>query len=144
MGLGTSNIWSSNWLVAAIYCVFFTLLAAFPLRNSLHSAESALLTQAMSWTNKTPSNDLAIISIDQKSLDNVGPWPWQRSVLAQVIELLADNGARAIATTVRLDTPKTNSGDTTWSKSGIVCNPAMATNTACDSPRITWTRRWPS
>jgi len=110
MGLGTSNIWSSNWLVAAIYCVFFTLLAAFPLRNSLHSAESALLTQAMSWTNKTPSNDLAIISIDQKSLDNVGPWPWQRSVLAQVIELLADNGARAIATTVRLDTTQNELG----------------------------------
>ena len=99
MGLGTSNIWSSNWLIAAAYCVLFTLLAAFPFHNSLQNAESDLLTQAMNWTSKTPSGELAIISIDQKSLDNVGPWPWQRSVLAQVIARLADSGARAHAST---------------------------------------------
>jgi CHASE2 domain-containing sensor protein/predicted Ser/Thr protein kinase len=110
MGLGKSNIWSSNWLIAAVYCVLFTLLAAFPLRDSLQDAESDLLTQAMNWTSKTPSSDLAIISIDQKSLDNVGPWPWQRSILAQVIGLLADSGARAIATTVRLDAPQNELG----------------------------------
>lgn len=110
MGLGSSNIWSSNWLVAAVYCIGFSLLAAFPFRHSLQNAESDLLTQAMSWTSKMPSNELAIVAIDQKSLDNVGPWPWQRSVLAQVIAQLADNGARAIATTVRLDSPQNELG----------------------------------
>lgn len=110
MGLGTSNIWRSDWLVAAVYCILFSLLAAFPFRNSLQSTESDLLTQAMSWTSKLPSNEVAIVAIDQKSLDNVGPWPWQRSVLAQVIGQLADSGARAIATTVRLDAPQNELG----------------------------------
>ncbi len=110
MGQGTNGIWRSNWLVALVYSCVFTLLAAFFYQNALQNAESNLLTRAMKWSIQTPSSEIAIIAIDRKSLDNVGDWPWQRNVFAQVINQLATSGARSIATTIRLDSPQNELG----------------------------------
>lgn len=43
-----------------------------------------------------PSNDLAIVAIDEKSLSEIGPWPWPRSVHASLIENLTAAGADRI------------------------------------------------
>ncbi|MCW8844427.1 MAG: serine/threonine-protein kinase [Gammaproteobacteria bacterium] len=110
MGLGTTAFWRSNWLVALVYSGVFTLLAVFPFASALQNAESGVLTHAMKWSVQTPSNDIAIIAIDRKSLENVGDWPWQRNVFAQLIDQLATSGARSIATTIRLDSPQNELG----------------------------------
>jgi CHASE2 domain-containing sensor protein/predicted Ser/Thr protein kinase len=110
MAHGTSGRWRFNWLAALLFSVIFSLLALLPFADTLENAESRLLTRAMGWSAQPPSPDIAIVAIDQKSLDNVGSWPWQRSVLAQVIDQLTAVGAREIATTVRLDTPQNELG----------------------------------
>lgn len=44
------------------------------------------------------SERVVIVEIDEASLDAVGPWPWQREVVAQLArELLERHGARAVA-----------------------------------------------
>ncbi|WP_223424654.1 CHASE2 domain-containing protein [Alcanivorax limicola] len=40
--------------------------------------------------------DLAIVAIDEKSLQQVGRWPWDRSVHARLVEQLNVYGARAV------------------------------------------------
>lgn len=40
---------------------------------------------------------VAIAAIDDKSLEAIGRWPWSRSVMAQLITLLKQGGAKAIA-----------------------------------------------
>lgn len=40
--------------------------------------------------------EIAIVAIDDKSLQEIGAWPWDRSVFAKVITQLSDAGARVI------------------------------------------------
>jgi eukaryotic-like serine/threonine-protein kinase len=42
-------------------------------------------------------NKIAIVNIDEKSLNQLGRWPWPRSLLADMIRILKSNGARLIA-----------------------------------------------
>ena len=39
---------------------------------------------------------IAIVNIDKKSLEQLGPWPWPRHLIADMISILKDNGAKII------------------------------------------------
>src|SRR5215470_9758441 len=43
-----------------------------------------------------PSLPLRIVDIDEESLKKIGQWPWPRTVLADLVRKVADNGAAAI------------------------------------------------
>lgn len=45
----------------------------------------------------TPSPYVVIIAIDDKSLEKLGRWPWSRSQLARLIDILSSKGAKVIA-----------------------------------------------
>ena len=44
----------------------------------------------------TPPKEVVIIGIDDKSLEKIGRWPWDRSKIAALIDLLKDKGAKVI------------------------------------------------
>jgi len=44
----------------------------------------------------TPPQEIAIVAIDDKSLEKVGRWPWERSKIAAVIDILKKMGAKVI------------------------------------------------
>ncbi len=44
-----------------------------------------------------PSPQVAIVSIDERSINELGRWPWSRRRLAQLVEKLADYGPIAVA-----------------------------------------------
>ena len=41
-------------------------------------------------------NRIAIVNIDDKSLKQLGPWPWPRRTIAEMITILKNNGAKVI------------------------------------------------
>ena len=43
-----------------------------------------------------PPDDLVIVAIDDRSLQQIGPWPWPRRVMATVLDRLASVSPRAI------------------------------------------------
>ena len=43
-----------------------------------------------------PGLPLRIVDIDEESLKRVGQWPWPRTVLAELVKKLTDNGAAAV------------------------------------------------
>ena len=43
-----------------------------------------------------PGLPLRIVDIDEESLKRIGQWPWPRTVLAELVKKLSDNGAAAI------------------------------------------------
>ena len=49
---------------------------------------------------QTPSDKVAVIAIDKRSIDNIGRWPWSREIHAKMIEGLADAKAKVIGYTV--------------------------------------------
>ena len=71
----------------------FGLLALFS--NSLHSLEQRL--GALGWTlssDETPEQRLTFIAIDEKSIAEVGAWPWPREQMARLTEALNDAGVQ--------------------------------------------------
>lgn len=50
------------------------------------------------WRGEIPTTgEVVIVAIDEKSLQELGQWPWPRVVMAQLIEGLSKAGARVIA-----------------------------------------------
>jgi len=58
-----------------------------------------------------PLKRSAIIAIDDKSIEELGPWPWPRHLLADIISQANKYGARIIALSVPLDTAQPRPSD---------------------------------
>jgi adenylate cyclase len=71
---GSVNLWSPTWL---------------------HALEERAGDWV--WRATASSSDerrLIIIDVDERSLSEIGPWPWPRATQAQLIQVLADAGVR--------------------------------------------------
>jgi len=55
-------------------------------------------------------NRIAIVNIDKKSLKHLGPWPWPRHIIAEMIAILKDNGARLIGLDLAFNENEQNRG----------------------------------
>lgn len=55
---------------------------------------------------------LTVVDIDEDALTEIGPWPWRRSQIADLVEtLLSHYGVRAVALDVVLPEPADAEGD---------------------------------
>ena len=54
---------------------------------------------------QTPNAPFALIAIDDSSVKQIGRWPWNRAVIAQMIEQVMQNGGRAIGFDVIFSEP---------------------------------------
>ncbi len=60
--------------------------------------ENVFLDFRFRLRGEEPANpDVVIIAIDERSLRDIGRWPWSRSIQARLVEALAAGGARVIA-----------------------------------------------
>jgi len=80
-------------LVALIFIFFsFNALSFFEsLERVIYGIEMRL-----DLPRNVGDNKIAIVNIDDKSLKQLGPWPWPRHVIAEMITILKNNGARFI------------------------------------------------
>ena len=44
----------------------------------------------------TPPDSIVILAIDDKSIERVGRWPWDRAKLARIVDLLRERGAKVV------------------------------------------------
>ena len=58
------------------------------------------------------SNDIAILEIDEASIEKYGQWPWKRDVLAGIIDNLRAHGAGVIVMPILLSENDRLGGDT--------------------------------
>ena len=49
---------------------------------------------------------IALVTIDEKSVDAIGRWPWRRSVMADLVDRLTESGVRAIGFDVVFSEPE--------------------------------------
>ncbi|MBN1831495.1 MAG: CHASE2 domain-containing protein [Deltaproteobacteria bacterium] len=81
-------------VLAAVVFIFFSFNSYRlfdPLERIIYSIEMRL----DSPTNLV-ENHIAIVNIDDKSIDQMGSWPWPRHRIAEMISILKDNGAKLI------------------------------------------------
>jgi HD-GYP domain-containing protein (c-di-GMP phosphodiesterase class II) len=54
-------------------------------------------TVVRSVSTRPPGNRVVIVDVDERSLADVGQWPWRRDVVGELVERLRDLGAATIA-----------------------------------------------
>lgn len=94
------KIWTSDWLTAALFSLVFIGLAYFAARPFFYGLETTAYDYGMRLSSAQPSDDIAIITIDEKSIRNIGRWPWSRGILASLLDKLHNVRAKVIASTV--------------------------------------------
>ena len=84
-------------LIAAIIALAFITLSfkSFPLFEGLERIIYSV-EMRLDLPGSVGENRIAIVNIDEKSLKQLGPWPWPRNLIAEMINILKANGAKLI------------------------------------------------
>jgi signal transduction histidine kinase len=92
----------ARWIWAAAATILATLLLASSIGRSMELPARDL---ALRLLPARPATHTVIITIDEKSIAQLGRWPWSRAVLAQLVDRAADAGARGVAIDILLAEP---------------------------------------
>lgn len=96
MGMKKLSFWKADWFLGLLVAVIMLIAARGDLIQSLERKAYDLGVKA---STRTPSDRIAVITIDEASIANIGRWPWSRDVHARMIDLLAGAKAKVIAPT---------------------------------------------
>ena len=66
--------------------------------------------------NVQPDNRVVIVAIDSKSVNEIGRWPWKRSVIASLLTGLKEYGAKVVALDIVFSEPSDSREDAVLSK----------------------------
>ena len=84
-----------NAAFAIVAATLFTMVLVFSLQDPLSSIEER--AGSLTWllvSDTTPEERIAIVSIDERSLAAVGPWPWSWEVIADLVDKINEAGAQ--------------------------------------------------
>ncbi len=99
--------WKTDEFVGMAVSVVFFLAAA---TGFLQSLELKAYDAAMAMATRLPSDRIAILAIDDQSIQNLGRWPWPRDIHAKLLDLLAKGHPKAIGHTVFFVEPQRDPG----------------------------------
>jgi len=87
----TNLLIGSLIVVICIYLSFMSFSPFEKLEKVIYEIEMRLDTPRNPGESK-----VAIVNIDDKSIKELGKWPWQRHIIAEMIKILKSNGAKLI------------------------------------------------
>ena len=102
---------TSHLIRALIITGVFTIFA-FSSLSFFETIETSLYGIGMrfSISPNMGAGKIAIVNIDEKSLEKLGPWPWPRSTIAEMIRILKKNGAKFIGLDILYSQKDSNQG----------------------------------
>ena len=103
-----SGFWKSDWFLGVVVVVVLGLFSR--MSDLIPSLERKAYDLGVRATSREPAKNIAIIAIDEESLDKIGRWPWSREVLAKMTDQLAAAKAKVIANTILLSEPQVDPG----------------------------------
>jgi eukaryotic-like serine/threonine-protein kinase len=88
---------TTDLIIAVLISLFFIFLSfkSFPLLEALERIIYSI-EMRLDMPRSVTENRIAIVNIDDKSLKHLGPWPWQRNLIAEMIRILKANRAKLI------------------------------------------------
>ncbi len=105
--MNKTAFWKKDWFIAlVISMVFLTISGSAP----IISLERAAYDWGLQSTSREPSEQIAVIAIDDESLANLGRWPWPRDLHAEMIDILSEAGAKVIGYTAFFFEPQRDPG----------------------------------
>ena len=92
-----NGFWTKDWFAGLLVTV--VVLAAFRV-GYLDSLELAVYDWGVRGSERTVSDRVAVVAIDDKSIQNLGRWPWPRDLHAEIYKTLSDAGPKVIGSTI--------------------------------------------
>ena len=89
------DFWKKDWFLGLVIVITF---AALYISTNLTQGVGAY-DLGLNASNAEPNKQVAVLTIDDKSLDNIGRWPWSRHIHAKAIAKLKAAGAKVIGHT---------------------------------------------
>ena len=104
--------WKSDWFVGLVISLVFVFLW---LAGSavLGSLERDAYDLGVRMSSADPGEKITVIAIDDRSIQNIGRWPWPRNIHAQMIDKLVAGGAKTIGNTIFYSEAQVDAG-LTW------------------------------
>ncbi len=96
--LKRKNFWRADWFVGVLVLLF--VIALHKSTHFVDGLENRLYDFGITQANKKPSDQIAIIAIDDQSIQNMGRWPWSRDVQAKLIEQISAGKPKAIINSI--------------------------------------------
>jgi len=102
-----NGVLKSDWFTGLVIIFIFLIFAG---SDFIASIERSAYDFGVRSSSRIPSDKIAIIAIDDQSIDNIGRWPWPRDIHAQMHDILAEGGAKAVGQTVFFSEPQLDPG----------------------------------
>jgi eukaryotic-like serine/threonine-protein kinase len=102
------QFWRADWFVGVL--VVLAVLVLYVSTDAIPTMERRFYDFASTATARQPSDRIAVIAIDDQSIQNIGRWPWPRDVHAQLIDQLAAAKAKTIVHNVFFFEPQADRG----------------------------------
>ncbi|MEN9865000.1 MAG: hypothetical protein RL748_590, partial [Pseudomonadota bacterium] len=103
-----SKVWQKDWFLGV--CVVLAVIFAYWRTDLISALENKTYDLAVQASSRTPSDRIAIIAIDDQSINNIGRWPWSRDVHAKMTDLLSGAKAKVITNTAFFFEPQKDPG----------------------------------
>lgn len=102
------SFWRTDWFAGVVIIVLVMLLQNTT--DAISTLERRFYDFASTSTSRQPSDRIAVIAIDDTSIQNIGRWPWSRDVHAKLIDKLASAKAKTIVYTALFIEPQVDQG----------------------------------
>ena len=102
--------WRADWLAALVICVVFGAATWSNNSDTLEGLERIAYDFGVRGSQRDPYQRLAVVAIDDQSIQNLGRWPWPRNIHAELIDTLHAGGAKVIASLVFYSEPQIDPG----------------------------------
>lgn len=99
---------SADWILGIAFTAIFCSFAYWLASDYFYRLEAFAYDRGIVLTQAEPDPRVAIIAIDERSIENIGRWPWSRDILAALINRLPD--AKVIASTILMSEPQLDPG----------------------------------
>ena len=99
------GFWQSDWLFGLIITIAFVLIGP---SQFIQNLERSAYDLGVRLSHRDAGGQVSVIAIDDQSIENIGRWPWPRDIIADMIDVLHDAGAKVIASTIILSEPQEN------------------------------------
>jgi serine/threonine-protein kinase len=101
------SFWKQDGFVGALVALMFLFSANSQFMQNL---EHKFYDLGVRLSSHLPSDKIAVITIDENSIANLGHWPWSRSIHARMIEVLNSGHPKLIAYTTLFSEPQVDEG----------------------------------
>jgi CHASE2 domain-containing sensor protein/tRNA A-37 threonylcarbamoyl transferase component Bud32 len=90
-----------NLYLGAVVAAAFLYLSFFPF-SFIESLEKPIydIEMRLDMPRNPGESRVSIVNIDEKSIRNIGQWPWPRHIIAEMLTILKSNGAKLIGTDI--------------------------------------------